>query len=344
MTKNLRPELRFGLWYDFRNPPRWRRPYDRIYEEILEQIAWAEQIGFDDVWLSEHHFLEDGYSPSLLPIASAIAARTKKIRIATGIALLPFYNPIRLAEDGATVDVISSGRFELGVAVGYRVDEFEGFAIPIREKGGRTDEALEIITRLWDGETLTFKGKYFELNNVKISPEPIQKPRPPIWIGGFVPASVRRTVKYGDGFVGGGGPIEGIYKQYVDELKKAGKPTDSLRIADGIPWLIVSDDPEKTWNEAADHVIYQVNRYEEWFRKAGLSADVYEHITDREQLRKSGRLNVVDVDTCIKMIENHLKKAPLTHFLSFTIPPGLPAKWAEPHLELFAAKVIPAFR
>ena len=106
-------KLRFGLWYDFRNPPAWKRPYDQLYSEIFDQIAWGEQNGFEDIWLSEHHFIEDGYSPSLLPIASAIAARTKKIRIGTSVMLLPFHNPVRLAEDAATVDVISGGRFEL---------------------------------------------------------------------------------------------------------------------------------------------------------------------------------------------------------------------------------------
>ena len=124
-------KLRFGLWYDFRNPPAWKRPYDQLYGEIFEQIAWAEQHGFEDVWLSEHHFIEDGYSPALLPIAAAIAARTKKIRIGTSVMLLPFHHPVRLAEDAATVDVISGGRFELGVGTGYKVEEFSGFAMAI---------------------------------------------------------------------------------------------------------------------------------------------------------------------------------------------------------------------
>ena len=111
--------VKFGLWYDFRNPPPWRRPYEDLYAEIFEQIAWGEQHGFDYVWLSEHHFSEDGYSPSLFPIAAAIGARTEKIRIGTSLVLLPFHHPVRIAEDGATVDVISSGRFELGV--GHRL-------------------------------------------------------------------------------------------------------------------------------------------------------------------------------------------------------------------------------
>src|SRR6202167_1312133 len=234
-------KIRFGLWYDFRNPAQWRRPYADLYAEILDQIVWAEDHGFDDVWLSEHHFIDDGYLPSMLPAAAAIAARTKRTRIPPGVLLMPFHNPVRLAEDIAVVDAISRGRFELGVGVGYKVEEFEGFNVPFSERGARTNEALQIIRRLLDGETLTFKGKFFEFKNVKLTPEPIQKPHPPIWVGGFTAPGANRNV----------------YDRYLAELQKQGKPTSNIRFAGGFNWLIVSDDPEKTWNEAADHIIYQ---------------------------------------------------------------------------------------
>lgn len=341
MTNPVNPQLRFGLWYDFRNPPAWKRPYDQIYNEILDQIVWGEQNGFDDIWLSEHHFIEDGYSPSLMPIAAAIAAKTKKIRIGTSVMLLPFHNPVRLAEDAATVDVISGGRLELGAGVGYKVEEFEGFAVSSKERGARTNESLEILARLWEGETLTFKGKYYEVNNVKLTPEPMQKPRPPLWVGGFTPPALRRAAKYGDGYIGVG-PITENYQRYVTALEKLGKPTTNLRLAGGFFWLIPSDDPDKTWNEAADHVIYQTNAYAEWSAKAGMP--LFDTIRDREHLREVGLLQVVDVDTCIKMIRDYASETPLTHYYSWTLPPGLPTSWIQPHLELFAKKVIPGVR
>lgn len=341
MSENVRPRLHFGLWYDFRNPPAWKRPYDQLYSEIFDQIAWAEQSGFDYVWLSEHHFIEDGYSPSLMPIAAAIAARTKKIRIGTSVMLLPFHQPVRLAEDAATVDVISGGRLELGAGVGYKVEEFEGFSLSSKERGGRTNESLEIVRRLWEGETLTFKGKYYEVNKVKLTPEPIQKPRPPLWGGGFTPPAIRRTVKYTDGYIGTG-PLKALHEQYVTELKKLGKPTDNVKLAGGLFWLIPAADPDKSWHEAADHILYQVNTYAEWGDKAGMS--VIPHVRDKAHLRELGLFNVVDVETCIKMIRDYASEVPLTHFYSWTLPPGLPARWVQPHLELFASKVIPAFR
>jgi alkanesulfonate monooxygenase SsuD/methylene tetrahydromethanopterin reductase-like flavin-dependent oxidoreductase (luciferase family) len=176
-------KIRFGLWYDFRNPPQWRQPSDLLYSEILDQIAWGESHGFDDVWLSEHHFIEDGYLPSILPVAAAIAARTKRIRIASGVLLIPFHNPVRLAEDIAVVDVISGGRLELGVGVGFKLEEFEAFGVPFKERGPRTNQSLDIIRRLLSGETLTLKSDFFNFKNIKVTPEPIQKPHPPIWLG-----------------------------------------------------------------------------------------------------------------------------------------------------------------
>jgi len=341
MNTNTNAKLRFGLWYDFRNPIRWRRPYTEIYGETLDQIVWAEQHGFDDVWLQEHHFHEDGFSSSVLPIAAAIAARTKTIRIGTAVMLLPFHNPVRVAEDGATIDIISEGRFQLGVGNGYKVEEFESFGISRKERGGRSNEGLEIIRRLWEGETLTYKGKYYQVNNAKLAPEPVQKPRPPLLVGGFSPAGVRRAAKYGDGFIGTG-PIKELYDHYIAELKALGKPTTNPTIGGGYFWLIASNNPEKTWHEAVEHVLYQLNGYAAWFEKAGMPLLPY--IRDEEHLKELGLFNVVDVDTCIEMIRSYVKEVPLTHYYSFTVPPGLPASWVQPHLELFASKVIPAFR
>src|SRR6266849_2199648 len=173
MNKDGR-KIRFGLWCDFRNPPEWRQASDRLYSEILDQIAWSESHGFDDVWLSEHHFIEDGYLPSILPVAAAIAARTKRIRIASGVLLMPFHNPVRLAEDIAVVDVISGGRFELGVGVGFKLEEFESFGVPFKDRGSRTNQSLDIIRRLLSGETVTYKSDFFNFKNIKVTPEPIR--------------------------------------------------------------------------------------------------------------------------------------------------------------------------
>ena len=344
---NPSQKLKFGVWYDFRNPAQWKRPNDRVYREILDQIVWADKAGFDNVWLSEHHFLEDGYSPSVLPIAAAIAGLTKDIRIGISVALIPFYNPVRFAEDAATVDIISGGRFEFGGGAAYRVDEFDGFNIPIKERHGRTTEAFEIMRRLWEGETLDFEGKYFRFKGIKLGPGPIQQPRPPMWGGGFARVALRRAARLADGYIGIG-PMKPAYQMYREALSEAGKPVEKARLAGGHFWMIASADPEKSWEEAADHVIYQLNCYADWAEQAGMPADFREKVVpkprDRSELKKLGILNVVDVSTAIEMIRAYAAEVPLTHYYSWTVPPGLPPSWVQPHLELFASKVIPAFR
>ena len=113
--------LRFGILWPFRNPKFNKVPWVDLYRTHLDLIAESEALGYDNAWLTEHHFVDDGYSPSLLPIAGAISQRTNRIRIGTFLVLLPLQNPIRLAEDSATVDIMSNGRFDLGVGLGYRV-------------------------------------------------------------------------------------------------------------------------------------------------------------------------------------------------------------------------------
>ena len=335
-------KVRFGLWYDFRNPPQWRQASDRLYGEILDQTAWGEHHGFDDVWMSEHHFIDDGYLPSILPVAAAIAARTKRIRIASGVLLMPFHHPVRLAEDIAVVDVISGGRFELGVGVGYKLEESEGFGVPFTERGARTNAALGIVRRLLEGETVTLKNAFFDFKNIKVTPEPMQKPHPPIWLGGFTQAALRRAVRYGDGFTVPDTNRD-VYDRYVAELKKEARPIDNVRFASGFQWLIVSNDPEKTFEEAADHILYQANNYTAWLSAAGLMPNPV-YLRDREHLRQSGVLKVVEPETAITMIREFVRHVPVTHYYAWTLPPGLPPRWAQTHLELFASKVIPAFR
>ena len=123
------------LW-SFRNPAWARVPWEELYRSHLDLMVDSEQLGFDNAWLTEHHFVEDGYSPSLLPIGAAIAARTTRIRIGTFLFLLPLHNPVRVAEDTATLDLISGGRFDLGVGMGYRLGEFDDQGVPVESAPG----------------------------------------------------------------------------------------------------------------------------------------------------------------------------------------------------------------
>jgi len=143
--------MRFGLLYDFRNPTQWRLPFQELYARTIEQIVYADQLGYDSIWISEHHFVEDGYCPSVLAMAAHVAAKTSRVRIGTSVLLLPFHDPLRVAEDANTVDILSGGRLDLGVGLGYRAEEFAAFGVPRRQRPSRFEENLAILRHALSG-------------------------------------------------------------------------------------------------------------------------------------------------------------------------------------------------
>ncbi|HTK64791.1 MAG TPA: LLM class flavin-dependent oxidoreductase [Pseudonocardia sp.] len=332
--------VRFGLYYDFRNPPDRRQDPARLYDGIIDQIARAEQLGWDDVWISEHHFCDDDYLPSVFPVAAAIAARTQRIRIGTSILILPFHDPVRTAEDAAVVDILSNGRLELGVGAGYRNEEFAGFGIDPKERAGRLNEALPLLRRLFAGETVTHEGKYYRYDNVSLRPLPVQGANLPLWSGGTTLAAIRRAARHCDGYLGLG-PIGPMLPTYHEELRKAGKDPETAEVASALMWLLVSRDPEARWKEALPHLSDQITRYAKWTTDAGL--DFFQPASDRAGLERQGCLIVTPEQAC-EVLTNFIGENKLTRFYSWTLPPGLPPEWSDEHVELFASEVIPNFR
>jgi alkanesulfonate monooxygenase SsuD/methylene tetrahydromethanopterin reductase-like flavin-dependent oxidoreductase (luciferase family) len=333
-------EQRFGLSVDFRNPTRWPRPFEELFPETVSTIAAVEEMGFDYVWLGEHHFSEDGYAPSPLVTANAIAQHTTSIRIATGVMLLPLYHPVRFAEDVALVDVLSGGRFEPGVAVGWRPEEFAPFEIPLSERGSRTDETLEIATRLWAGEALSFHGRHFRLDGVKLMPLPVQRPHPRIWVGGYTRAALRRAARAGDGIVAST-LTEAIYHDYLAELEACGKDPDTALVSAGFQWFMVSREPAKTFDEVTPYVIEWVNFYADWL---GGENEFIHRVGSADDLRTYQLLDVVQPSEAVDRIGAYLARVPCHCFNIKLCPPGYPFARAREHLELFATDVMPHFR
>src|SRR6187401_2370203 len=141
--------MELDVWYDLRNPLQWWRDPATLYGETLEQIAWADTLGFGAAWLSEHHFTDEGYLPGLMPMLGAVDMRTARMRIGSAVLLAPLYHPLRLAEDAAVVDALSGGRLDLGLAPGYRLAEFAAMGVPKAERGTRTDEIIELLLAAW---------------------------------------------------------------------------------------------------------------------------------------------------------------------------------------------------
>ncbi len=335
----MRPRLGFGLWYSLRNPARWARPYPEIYAQTLRQIAWAETIGYDDVWLTEHHFCDDGHAPSILPLAAAVAARTTRIRIGTSVLLLPLHHPVRVAEDAATIDILSNGRFELGVGVGYRPQEFEGLGLHSRDRGARMDEGLEIIRALWRGETVDYRGRHFTVAGAKLAPMPVQTP-PPLWIGGFAPASARRAARIGDGYLGTD-DMGGLLQVYREERTRLGLAGPG-RVIGGHFWLIVSKTPARTLAELGPHVLYQIEMYNKWLGEAGQA--LFPAVSSPAQLAELGILQILTPAQAVDAIGAYAEATGIERYYTWTVPPGYPEEKMDEHLQLFAEQVIPQFR
>jgi probable F420-dependent oxidoreductase len=335
--------MRFGLLSDFRNPPQWARSSAEVYADIIDHMAWAESLGFEDAFFLEHHFADDDYVPSPLITATAVAARTRKMRVFTNMAILPLYDPVRLAEDGAVLDVISNGRLDLGVGLGYRPEEFAGYGIDLKTRASRANEALEIIRRLWQGEKVTFHGKHFHIDGAQVTPRPVQQPNPPLWVGGFGPAAVRRAAKYGDGYIG---PAhKRMADMYREELRKLGKDPEKARVSGslhGVSWLVVSSDPERDFNLWAPGVMYWYNAYAKWFE--GTDTGFWRHLDSVDDLKRRNLITVITPEEAVKRIKAAIAEVPLESFGISIAPPGLPVSKVTHNIELFAKKVMPHFR
>jgi natural product biosynthesis luciferase-like monooxygenase protein len=179
--------VKFGLFYLPTYLKDERDAHTHI-GNITEQVLFAEKIGFDYVWMVEHHFVRHGgLCASNFALLSYLAAKTSKIRLGTGATVLPLNDPIRVAEMGATLDQISNGRFDLGIGRGFLRDEFDTFAVDMRESRERVEEGVELIKQAWTNPTVTFKGKFRPpINNMAVLPPPYQKPYPPIWVACFL--------------------------------------------------------------------------------------------------------------------------------------------------------------
>lgn len=250
--------MNYGLWYDFRNPAQWRRPADDFYRETLQQISAAEGLGFDSIWLTEHHFCDDGYTPSPLVLAAAIGAGTERMRIGTNLMLLPLHDPVRLAEDAATLSLTTNGRFDLGMGIGYRALEFDQFGRKLSERPSMMEEGVEIIRRAWAGERVNFSGKRFRVGDLRVTPTPVH--RPDLLLGGMVEPAIVRAARIGDGFLCTGGI--GL-DDYGEALEKVGKSPDSGKAVLGC-WAIIAADPEAEAAQLGEHVLYQTNEYIRW--------------------------------------------------------------------------------
>jgi probable F420-dependent oxidoreductase len=184
-----------------------------IYREAIEVAVELEAGGIDSIWTSEHHFVDDGYLPSQLPVLAAVAARTSRVRLGTGVLLAPMFDPLHLAEDAATVDLISAGRLVLGLGIGWRDEEFAGFGVEVRERGSRLEATVGVLRQAWSDGLVTGDGRHFRYDGLNVTPKPARPSGPPIWIGAGAEPAVRRAGRIADGYLAGPASPEGLARR-----------------------------------------------------------------------------------------------------------------------------------
>ncbi len=242
--------------------------WERAYDETIRLAIDAERLGFSSVWTTEHHFVDDGYMPSLAVVSGAIAAVTSSIEIATGVILAPLHHPIRLAEDAATVSLLSGGRFTLGLGLGWSGIEFEALGADMRTRGRAMDEILTILPRAWSGDVFRHEGRVYSLPELAVRPAPSSKID--VLVGGGAEAAIRRAARFADGIFANV-PVEQFLQQLDwirDECDRVGRDLADLRIVHYSVMLPGGSEAE-AWERYTEHLWQMMWKYSDMEASAG---------------------------------------------------------------------------
>ena len=353
--------LRFGTFFFFQAPPGHR--HDDIIRDELTQVEWSEELGFDEVWFTEHHFIDYGLSVDPATLASAAASRTRRVRIGLAAAILPFHHPLRLAEQMALVDIISEGRLDVGVGRGNRPAEFAGYRVPQQESRERFDETVDVMQRAWSEERFSYHGRFFAFDDVRVIPKPVQRPHPPLYQVCVTKDGIENTALRGWPMLNSVlfGPVDQLLTNrdtYVNTLEKAGRTPDEiagLLVRWGVSRQIyVADTDARALEEAKAAELW----YQESFRRFVIPERIEDahptlHPGFRAMAERLGKITwealVAETlafgspDTVARHIES-MRAIGVGQILCWMNFGGLPQDKIRRSMELFAHEVMPRFR
>ncbi len=313
------------------------------YREALDEVISAEDLGFDSVWMEEHHSVTNHYWPSPLPVLAGFATRTSRMLLGTDILVAPFYHPVRLAEDAALLDVMSGGRFVLGIAIGYKPDEFALYGTELEKRGARFEEQLRIMRALWTTDRVDFAGRYYKVEG-RLEPRPLSSAGVPLWIGGWGERTLRRAATLADNWIPG--PTADLTRlvagkaQFLENRRAAGR-TDPLSEWPLTRDLIIADTDAKARELAETHIMVAYRKeYAGGWRHPFIDASI---ATDLDGLM-ADRFIIGGPDQVRAQIQRFAAQYGVNHLICRTFFPGMPHTHIMRELELMAKEVFPAFR
>jgi len=337
----LASHVRFGIAYDALDT---REDLVGQFASMLRIVRRAEDLGFDSVWLGETHRRQPGHGhlPAPLIVAAAIAAATSRIRIGTGVLLLPAYTPLQVAEQAAIVDQLSSGRLILGVAPGlevYRDFGFANFSFEPADVRHMMDEGLNILRQLWSGEPVTMTGRFWSYDGAMCVPLPLQRPRPPILVGGISDGALRRAAE-ADGWIGGTPYPFQLIVNVAKRLAFARGPGE--REFALIRPVVVAVSRAEARRRADEFVTPLIDYY---LRRGAYVRPDFTFVREADGSARAEALSdipiVGDPAECAEVIERYIVEAGVNHFIFRVRFPGAPPSHVEESLEMIAEQVLP---
>lgn len=320
------------LRFDMRAPAFSPARIEDLYAAALDMSAYADEHGLDSITVSEHHGVDDGFLPSPLVFAAAITGRTKRIRVGISALLAPLYDPLKLAEDLAVLDIASKGRLATTLGLGYRPEEYAAFDRDFAKRGAILDECIETLLAAWTGESFEFRGR-----TVRVTPRPFTKPHPTLLLGGQSKAAARRAARFGLPFQPASNDAEMI-ALYQSECARLGVARP-LVLPPGSGELIwISRDPEKTWRQIGPHLLHDAMGYAQWQPEHQQKSAVHSRATSLESLRAEGLYRVLTPEQCVERAQ---AQGAFSVFVLFPLCGGTPPEIGWETVWLYGEEVLP---
>ncbi|MBS0399760.1 MAG: LLM class flavin-dependent oxidoreductase [Proteobacteria bacterium] len=332
--------MEVGIAAGIRNLPGKERPLDQVYQECIEAAVLADELGYSHFWMSEHHFAEDDWNSRPLPILAALAARTRRIRLGTYVLLLALHDPLAVAEEAATVDILSGGRLDLAIGAGPMQQECEVFGVAKAETFARTYEALTFIQRCFTEDAVTHEGKYYQYRNVRLRPKPVQKPHPPIWMAAMGPQSIEKAAQRGYHLASA--LHSPLWKTYPEMLAKHGRARAGQQIVSGPVCIHVAPTREQAWDECEEPLWWGV----EFYRRRGVNMP----LPPVGELRRTPNAGIYGVPfavgTAADVLEglSRYRQEPLDQLALQFHAPGMNIEHVKRSMRVFAQEILPEIR